>query len=68
MFDWLQEEGNITDEEMLKTFNCGIGMVLCVASENADAVLAELAANNEDAYVVGDIGPSDTKEPVVNYV
>ncbi len=68
VFDWLQEEGNITDEEMLKTFNCGIGMVLCVASENADAVLAELAANNEDAYVVGDIGPSDTKEPVVNYV
>jgi len=68
VFDWLQEEGNITDEEMLKTFNCGIGMVLCVAKENVDAVLAELAANNEDAFIVGDIGPSDTKEPVVNYV
>ena len=68
VFDWLQEEGNITDEEMLKTFNCGIGMVICVAKENVDAVLAELAANNEDAYIVGNIGPSETKEPFVNYL
>jgi len=68
LFEWLQEEGNIADDEMLKTFNCGIGMVVCVAKDNVDAVLAELKANDETAYVIGDIASSDTKEPSVNYL
>lgn len=68
LFEWLQEEGNIADDEMLKTFNCGIGMVVCIAKDKVDAVLAELKANGETAYVIGDIGPSATKEPSVNYL
>ncbi|ORU94171.1 MAG: phosphoribosylformylglycinamidine cyclo-ligase [Cycloclasticus sp. symbiont of Bathymodiolus heckerae] len=67
LFDWLQEEGNISDDEMLKTFNCGIGMVVCVASKDADAVLAQLKTSGESAFIIGDISPADG-EPCVNYV
>ena len=66
LFDWLQEEGNISDEEMLKTFNCGIGMVVCVKQEDAPAVLAQLKLTGEDAFIIGDIA-SAKGEPYVNY-
>jgi len=67
LFDWLQEEGNITDNEMLKTFNCGIGMVLCIPKESADAVLTQLTSSGESAFVIGDIAES-LGEPTVNYL
>ena len=67
LFDWLQEEGNITDEEMLKTFNCGIGMVVCVAKSDVDAVLKLLDSSGESAYVIGDISAAEG-EPSVNYL
>jgi phosphoribosylformylglycinamidine cyclo-ligase len=67
LFDWLQEEGNITDNEMLKTFNCGIGMVLCIPKESTDAVLAQLASSGESAFIIGNIAHS-LGEPTVNYL
>jgi len=67
LFDWLQEEGNITDEEMLKTFNCGIGMVVCVAKNDVDAVLKQLDSSGEAAYVIGDISAAEG-DPSVNYL
>ncbi|MEH6502854.1 MAG: phosphoribosylformylglycinamidine cyclo-ligase [Cycloclasticus sp.] len=66
LFDWLQEQGNITDDEMLKTFNCGIGMVVCVPSHSADAVLEQLSNSGEAAFIIGDIAQADG-EPQVNY-
>ncbi|PCI21661.1 MAG: phosphoribosylformylglycinamidine cyclo-ligase [Piscirickettsiaceae bacterium] len=68
LFDWLKTEGNISDAEMLKTFNCGIGMVACVAKENADAALIELQSNGETAYIIGDIAASNEQQPKVNYL
>ena len=67
LFDWLQEEGNISDNEMLKTFNCGIGMVVCVAKADVDAVLEQLTNTGETAFVIGDISAADG-EPSVNYL
>ena len=37
VFEWLQRAGNIPDDEMYRTFNCGIGMTVCVAAEHCDA-------------------------------
>ncbi len=54
IFKWLQETGNVSLEEMHRTFNCGIGVVLCVASENIEKVLTELA-DKEDAFVIGQL-------------
>src|SRR5690606_15986863 len=38
LFRWLQENGNVAEEEMLRVFNCGIGMVVIVAADQADAI------------------------------
>lgn len=53
VFDWLREAGGLSTDEMRRTFNCGIGAVLVVAPEGADAALAALAAAGEQARVVG---------------
>lgn len=55
IFDWLQEQGNIAEAEMLRTFNCGIGMMAIVPADQAEAALAELNNGGEKATVVGTI-------------
>ena len=55
VFDWIQEHGNITGREMLRTFNCGVGMVLCVPATEADAVCDSLASLGEQAFVMGTV-------------
>ena len=53
IFDWLQRTGNIATAEMHRVFNCGIGLILVVASGDADATIARLAAQGETAYAIG---------------
>jgi phosphoribosylformylglycinamidine cyclo-ligase len=60
VFDWLQRTGNIADAEMHRTFNCGIGMTVCVAHEHADAALANLRANGETAMIIGAVRTGET--------
>ena len=57
VFGWLKRAGNLDDEEMLRTFNCGIGLILVAAASQADAVLAALAAAGETPTVIGEIEP-----------
>ncbi|MCR9276881.1 MAG: phosphoribosylformylglycinamidine cyclo-ligase [Pseudomonadaceae bacterium] len=55
LFSWLQQAGNIDELEMLKTFNCGIGFVLCVDDAIAEPLLAWLAAQDERAWQIGEV-------------
>lgn len=55
IFRWLQKQGNIADEEMHRTFNCGIGMVLVVSRADASAAIASLAAAGVKATEIGAI-------------
>jgi len=55
MFQWLAETGGIEVREMHRTFNCGVGMLLCVAPETADAALEALALTGERAMIVGQV-------------
>jgi phosphoribosylformylglycinamidine cyclo-ligase len=55
IFDWIQENGKITDREMFTTFNCGIGMVVCVKPEVADQTLQILNNAGEKAYNIGTV-------------
>lgn len=55
LFDWLQKEGGVAEEEMHRVFNCGIGMVVVVARENLAAALAHLQAAGEKAVEIGAI-------------
>lgn len=55
IFDWLRKIGSIAESEMLKTFNCGFGMVIIVASQSVDAVLETLQTHNETAQILGSL-------------
>ncbi|MDE2585868.1 MAG: phosphoribosylformylglycinamidine cyclo-ligase [Betaproteobacteria bacterium] len=55
LFDWLQAEGNVTDDEMHRVFNCGIGMVVIVAKEHLATALQQLEAAGEKAWKIGEI-------------
>jgi phosphoribosylformylglycinamidine cyclo-ligase len=55
VFDWLQAQGGISDAEMLRTFNCGVGLVLCLDPQEAQAACAALDAAGERAWVLGHI-------------
>jgi phosphoribosylformylglycinamidine cyclo-ligase len=56
IIDWLQQAGDIDDDELLRTFNCGLGMVVVVAPEQASAVLDALNRHGEQSFIVGKIG------------
>ena len=66
VFDWLQEHGNVETAEMYRTFNCGIGMVVCVAAKDADKAITHLTSQGEDARLIGNIVQGEG-EPVVRY-
>ncbi|QJE00424.1 phosphoribosylformylglycinamidine cyclo-ligase [Massilia forsythiae] len=55
LFQWLQQHGGVADAEMHRVFNCGIGMTVIVARENADAAMAQLQAAGETVYRIGEI-------------
>ncbi|MBY8976899.1 phosphoribosylformylglycinamidine cyclo-ligase [Rhodobacteraceae bacterium NNCM2] len=59
VFDWLVSEAGLAEAEALKTFNCGIGMVVAVASDRADAIEALLAEQGETVARIGRIAPGE---------
>ena len=61
VFTWLQKAGAIDEAEMLRTFNCGIGFVLCLPADEAEAALKLLERQGEQAAVIGEIVPPDTE-------
>jgi phosphoribosylformylglycinamidine cyclo-ligase len=67
VFCWLQEKGSIDDQEMLRTFNCGIGMIVCVRSEDEAGTIRCLEECGETVYRIGSIGDSGEKAAAVKY-
>lgn len=64
IFEYIKELGNIKEQEMLRTFNYGIGMVIVVSEKELDKVTKQLKAANEEFYVIGKI----TKGEGVSYI
>ncbi len=65
VFKWLQEQGQVETAEMYRTFNCGVGMVLAVPADSANAVIDALKADGETAWEIGDITSQTTDNQVV---
>ncbi len=63
IFDWLQRHGNVADAEMHRVFNCGIGMAVVVAPEDAERALQLLGEQGERAYRIGTIVAQPAGEP-----
>jgi phosphoribosylformylglycinamidine cyclo-ligase len=55
LFDLIQKQGEISDDEMLRVFNCGIGMVLIVPPDQASDIIDRLRAVGERAYLIGEV-------------
>jgi phosphoribosylformylglycinamidine cyclo-ligase len=62
LFHWLREQGNVEAQEMFRTFNCGIGMVVVVATQDADAAIKHLQAAGESVSRIGVIRARDGNE------
>jgi len=67
VFKWLQTKGGIDEKEMLRTFNCGIGMVILVAEDAADAVSQALEKVGESVYRLGKVTNTADSESRVVY-
>ncbi len=68
IFDWLQQRGNVADAEMHRVFNCGIGMVVVVAAEDAERAQRLLAAAGESVYRIGVVVPRAKGVPATTVV
>ncbi|WP_237066041.1 phosphoribosylformylglycinamidine cyclo-ligase [Microbulbifer guangxiensis] len=64
-FRWLQQAGNIDGREMYRTFNCGVGMVICVPEAQADKALETLRQLGEEAFIIGSIESAGDGEEAV---
>ncbi|MCK9503447.1 MAG: phosphoribosylformylglycinamidine cyclo-ligase [Porticoccaceae bacterium] len=58
VFQWLQQQGNVEQTEMYRTFNCGLGMVVCVPANEAENALTILSQAGETATLIGEITKS----------
>ena len=65
VFDWLQAQGKVEPFEMLRTFNCGIGMVVCVAAEDAAEASRILEGEGETVWTIGRIAAGEGAPRVV---
>ena len=62
IFNWLQEKGGVADSEMLRTFNCGIGMILCVSAAQTQQALEILNKDSDQAFLLGGVANRDSDE------
>ncbi|MBV2128662.1 phosphoribosylformylglycinamidine cyclo-ligase [Arsukibacterium indicum] len=65
IFKWLQQQGNISQHEMYRTFNCGVGMLLVVPADSLQAALANLQAAGETVWHLGEIQSAADGEELV---
>lgn len=64
IFDYLAKHGGVDASEMLRTFNCGVGLILCVSADSLDAALESLKEQGETAWHIGSIGSRNDKAVV----
>ncbi|WP_420208784.1 phosphoribosylformylglycinamidine cyclo-ligase [Candidatus Electronema sp. JC] len=65
VFSFLQDKGRVTEAEMYRTFNMGIGMMAAVSEADADAVMQQFRAMGEQAYLIGEIAAAKPGEAQV---
>lgn len=69
IFAWIKETGPVSDEEMLRTFNCGVGMILIVSQQNTEPVLNHLEELGEHAWILGKImAVEPSNKPIVECI
>jgi phosphoribosylformylglycinamidine cyclo-ligase len=67
VFDWLARTGGVAEHEMLRTFNCGIGMIVVVNASHSKSITAVLKAAGEHVVTLGSIRKRKASEPQVAF-
>jgi phosphoribosylformylglycinamidine cyclo-ligase len=67
IFQYLQRAGNIPTKDMMRTFNCGLGLVIVVSEQETSEVLLRLKAMGEIAYHIGSVEARDEEEAVIQF-
>ena len=62
LFDWIKSEARLDDDELFKTFNCGIGMVIIVEKESKNRVMTSLRDSKENVFEIGKITKKNGNE------
>lgn len=65
IFSFLKAQGNVTTDEMYRTFNCGVGLMIVVDADIAESCVATLKELGENAWIIGDIRPQSTDRQVI---
>jgi len=67
VFSWMMDTANIDRDEMYRTFNCGVGMILVVSDENSEQAIQHLNDAGESAFLIGEIkaGAADSQVQIV---
>lgn len=65
VFQWLQSQGNVDATEMYRTFNCGVGMVICVSADKQEQALQILKDQGESPWLIGHIANKTSDEAVI---
>ncbi len=68
IFSYIQKLGNVPDEDLLRTFNCGVGMVLVVPEAEAEEVIARLEALEEKAFIIGKVVERNDEGKIVEII
>ena len=68
LFDWIKSEADISNEEMLTTFNCGIGMIISVNPQDVETALKALSFGNEEAQVIGTIKKKERNDSLLEFI
>ena len=68
IFPFIQERGEISEDEMYKTFNNGLGMILAIPSQDSESVVARLQALGEKGFIIGEIVKADKPEEAIALV
>jgi len=67
VFGWLAREAGLPESEMLRTFNCGVGLIVAADAARASDVIAALNGADENAFVIGTLVSAEASEPAVRY-
>jgi phosphoribosylformylglycinamidine cyclo-ligase len=68
VFRWLSREAGLPPSEMLRTFNCGVGLIVVADAARASEVVSSFNAAGESAFAIGKLVPAKSSEPAVRYI
>ena len=66
IFNWLQENGNVSTREMYRTFNCGVGLIIALPQASVESALSILREQGEDAWLIGQVDTATGDEAQVD--